>query len=131
MKNYNLDYFLSKNYSFVLIKNNKITRRSKSQGLKPLVFCLRKYKKEMRGAMVYDKVIGLAAAMLLEYGNVAEVWTPIISRAAKKYLQGKKVKIIFKKEVENILNNNREGLCLMEKLVQKEGMRGLRKFWGI
>src|SRR3989339_1988460 len=106
MKNYNIDYFLSKNYSFVLIKNNKITRRSKSQGLKPLVFCLKKYKKEMRGGIVYDKIVGLAVAMLLGYGKATEAWTPIISKNARKYLLKNKIKLTHKKEVKNIMNKN-------------------------
>lgn len=130
MKNYNLDYFLSKNYSFVLIKNNKLIYKSKSQGLKPLVFCLKKRKKEMKEAIVYDKVIGLAAAMLLKWGGVAEIWTPIISYNAKKYLRGKKIRIIFKKEIKNIFNKDRSDLCGMEKLAAKEGSVGLKKFFG-
>jgi hypothetical protein len=129
MPKYNLHYFLKKEFSFVLIKNNKIICKSKSQGLKPLVFCFKKRKKEMRGAIVYDKVIGLAAAMLLEYSNVTEVWTPIISRAAKKYLCQKKVKLIYKKEVKDILNKEKNNLCGMEKLAANEGLAGLRSFF--
>lgn len=127
--NYNLDYCLSKNYSFVLIKNNKIIFKSKNQGLKPLVFCLKKHEKEIRGAIVYDKVIGLAAAMLLKWGGVAEIWTPLMSSNAKKYLRGKKVRIIFKKEVKNIFNKDRSDLCGMEKLAENKGIAGLRKFF--
>ena len=131
MKKYNLYYFLKKEFSFVLIKNNKIIYKSKSQGLKPLVFCLKKHRKKMKEAIVYDKVIGLAAAMLLEYGNVTEVWTPIISKEARQYLIRDEIKIIHNKEVKNIMNKNKSDLCEMEKLAQKEGLKGLRKFWGI
>lgn len=129
MKNYNLDYFLLKNYSFALIKNNKLIYKSKSQGLKPLVFCLKKYRKQMRDAIIYDKIIGLAAAKLLVHGKVAEVWTPIISCNAKKYLRSKKIKLIYKKEVKNIMNKEKSDLCGMEKLATSKGIAGLRKFF--
>jgi len=131
MKKYNLYYFLKKEFSFVLIKSNKIIYRSKNQGLKPLVFCLKKHREKMKEAIVYDKVIGLAAAMLLEYGHVTEIWTPIISCSAKKYLRDKKVKVVFKKEVKNILNKNGDGLCLMEKLAKEKGAEGIREFWKV
>lgn len=129
MQNYNLEYFFEKEFSFVLIKNNETIYRSKSQGLKPLVFCLKKYRKEMREAAVYDKVIGLAAAMLLASVKVKEIQTLMISQSAKKYLAKNKIKIIYKKEVKNIMNKNKTDLCGMEKLAIEKGLRSLREFW--
>jgi hypothetical protein len=131
MKNYNLEYFLSKKYSFVLIKNNKIFYQSKSRGLKPLVFCLRKHKKEMRGAIVYDKIGGLAAATLLASAKVKKIQTLIISQRAKKYLVKNRIEVIYEKEVKNIMNENKTDLCGMEKLAAEKGLRGLREFWKI
>jgi hypothetical protein len=131
MENYNLEYFLKKEFSFVLVKKDKILYKSKNQGLKPLVFCLRKHKKEMRGAIVFDKAVGLAAAMILARGKVKEIWTPLVSRPAKNYLQKHKIKIIYKKSVENIINKNGDGLCKMEKLAKEKGLNGLREFWKI
>lgn len=125
MPEYKLDYFFKKSWSFVLIRGDKIIYKSKSQGLAPLVFCLKKYRKQMRGAIIYDKIIGLAAAKLLVYGNVAEVLTPTISRDAKKYLQKNKVKLIFKKEVKNILNRDGNDLCPMERISRGKGIKEL------
>jgi hypothetical protein len=141
MKKHYIDYFLTKDWSFVLIKDGKVVYselnaryigrsaryKSKSQGLKPLVFCLRKYKKEMKNAVVYDKIVGLAAAMLLAYGKVKEVWTPIISKDARKYLEKHRIKIIYKKEVKNILNKDGTDICPMEKIAEKAGLRELSK----
>jgi len=125
MQNYNLNYFIGKNWSFVLIKNNKMIYKSKSQGLKPLVFCLKNYKKEMQGAVVYDKIIGRAAAMLLVYGKIKEVWMPIISEGGLEYLQKNKIKIIYQDKVKNILNIKGDDLCPMEKMSNGKGLAGL------
>jgi len=50
---YNLEYFFEKSWSFVLMKNGKIVFKSKAQHLKPLIFCIKRHKKEMRG---YDHI---------------------------------------------------------------------------
>jgi len=114
-----LDYFLEKSWSFVLIKNGKIIFKSKAKHLKPLIFCVKKYKKEMRGAVVFDKIIGRAAAILLAYAKVKEVWTPTVSRSGKAYLIKNKVKIGYIRLVSCIMNRKGNDLCPMEKLSQK------------
>ncbi|MDD5489828.1 MAG: DUF1893 domain-containing protein [Candidatus Moranbacteria bacterium] len=116
---YNLEYFFRKDWSFVLIKNGKIVFKSKAERLKPLILCIKKHKKEMRGAIVFDKIIGRAAAVLLISAKVKEVWTPTISRSGKAYLVKNKVKIGYKNLVECIMNRNGDDLCPMEKMSQK------------
>lgn len=122
-KTYSLDYFSGKNWSFVLLKDGEILYKSKADRLKPLIFCIKKHKKEMRGAIVFDKIVGRAAATLLAYAKVKEIWTPIISQDAKKYLKKSKIKIEFKKEVKNIMNQKRDDFCPMEKLSRKMGIK--------
>lgn len=122
-KAYSLDYFSEKNWSFVLIKNGKILYKSKADRLRPLILCIKKHKKEMRGAVVFDKIVGRAAALLLAYAKVKEVWTPTISQDAMKYLKKSKIKIEFKKEVKNIMNQKGDDLCPMEKLSRKMGKK--------
>jgi len=116
---YSLDYFLEKNWSFILIKNGRIVYKSKLQGLKPLIFCVKKYKKEMRGAIVFDKVVGRAAAVLLAYARVKEVWTPTISQSGKACLAENKMKIIYKNLASCITNRKGGDTCPMEKMSLK------------
>jgi hypothetical protein len=75
----------------------------------------------MYGAIAFDKIVGRAAAMLLAHAKVKEVWTPIVSQGAKKYLKKNKIKVEFKKEVRNIMNRKGNDLCPMEKLSRKMG----------
>jgi hypothetical protein len=129
-KTYNLEYFAEGKWSFVLISGNKIVFRSKSDRLKPLIACIKKHRKEMRGGIVFDKVIGRSAAMLLSYAKVKEVWTPVISRGGKIFLRRSKIKAVFKREVENIMNQKGDDLCPMEKLSKKLGKKIVERLLG-
>ncbi|MFA5926418.1 MAG: DUF1893 domain-containing protein [Parcubacteria group bacterium] len=120
-KAYNLDYFSGKSWSFVLIKKGKIVYRSKADRLKPLIDCIRKFKKEMRGAKVFDKVIGRAAAILFSYAKVGEVWTPVISQGGKRILRKNNIRVDYKREVDNIRNQKGDDLCPMEKMSLEKG----------
>jgi hypothetical protein len=116
---YNLNYFAGKSWSFALIKGGKIIFRSKADRLKPLIECIKKHKREMRGGAVYDKIVGRAAAILLAHAKVKEVWTPVLSEAGKRHLLEKKVKLDYLEEVESILNREENNICPMEKLSRK------------
>ena len=122
-KTYNLEYFSGGKWSFVLISGHEIIFRSKSDRLKPLIACIKKRKKEMREGIVFDKVVGRAAAILLSHARVKEVWTPVISRGGRMILQKNKIKASFGKEVENIMNQKGDDLCPMEKLSEKIGKK--------
>lgn len=85
----------------------------------------------MRGAIAFDKIVGRAAAMLLTYAKVKEIWTLTISQDAKKYLKKSKIKIEFKKEVKNIMNQKGDDFCPMEKLSRKMGSNFARHILGL
>jgi len=119
LEKHNLDYFAARPWSFVLIKNDKIIYKSKLRGLKPLILCIKKNKTEMQGAIVYDKIIGKAAAILLACAKVKEVWTSAISFSAKQYLARKGVKIAYIKLIKYIKDRRSDGICPMEEISQK------------
>lgn len=120
-KTYSLEYFAAKKWSFVFIKNGKIVFRSKADRLKPLIECIGRYKEEMRGGVVFDKIVGRAAAFLLTHAKVSEVWTPVIGRGGRKILENNKIKVKFGRETENIMNQKGDDLCPMEKMSLKKG----------
>ncbi len=80
---------------------------------------MKKYKREMRGAIVFDKVVGRAAAILLAHAKAAEVWAPTISRSGKNYLIKKRVKVSYKKLAGCIMNQKGSAPCPMEKMSSK------------
>ncbi len=95
-------------FSLVLIKNKKVIYSSKESGLKPLVECVNKFK--LKNCVLYDKVVGLAAARLIVYSKmISNVITPVCSKQAKELLTKNKIKI----EAEQIVDNID---CPMEKM---------------
>lgn len=81
-----------------------------------MLFCLKKFKAQMRGAMIFDKIIGRAAALLLSYSGAKKILTPVITRNALAILQRGGAEIKYDKIVKNILNLAGDDLCPMEKL---------------
>ena len=118
---YNLDCFSGSYWSFVIIKQNRIIYKSKLAGLKPLIYCIKKYQTEMRDSIVYDKIIGKAAAILIASAGVREVWTPTISKAGRAYLSKNNVKIAYKDIVNCIRNRSGNDICPMEKIAGRLG----------
>ena len=104
------------NHSFILFINGKIIYKSEASGLRSLIFCLKKYRRKMQGAIVFDRVVGRAAALLLSYGGVKKIITPVISREAIKILERGGAEVEYGKTVKNIMNRAGTDLCPMEKL---------------
>jgi hypothetical protein len=99
-------------YSLALVDENKITFFSEGHGLKPLWACLEKYRQVKGKFILFDKVMGLAAAKLVSYsGIISALKTLLISQSAKKYLKENHIKIEAKTTVANILIKDRRSIC--------------------
>jgi hypothetical protein len=129
-KEYNLEHFSKLTWSLVVIKNGKIIYKSKMRRLKPLIFCIKKFGKVLRGAVVFDRNVGQASAMLLNFAKVKEIWTPTVSVAGKKFLEKNKIKLEYFKIVKSI--NREDGqMCPMEKMSEDLGEKAfLQKMLG-
>ncbi len=106
---------LSKNLSLIVKKDSKIIFQSSGEMLHDLLRCIKTHKKEIKNALVVDKVVGLAAARLLVFARVKEVYAFIASEPAIKYLQKRNIAIHAKRIVKNILNRDKTGICPMER----------------
>lgn len=82
----------------------------------------------MRGATIFDKVVGRAAALLLIHGGVKKVLTPTISRWALAVLKHGGAKAEYDKVVKNILNRAGDDLCPMEKMSQDKTVIEFARF---
>ncbi len=66
-------------YSLALIQGDKIIYSSQSNGLKPLWDCLEKYRQAKGKFILFDKVMGLAAAKLIVYSKIiSEIQTLLV-----------------------------------------------------
>jgi len=99
-------------YSLALVDENKIIFFSEGHGLKPLWDCLENYRQTKDSFILYDKVIGLAAAKLVCYsGIISEIQTLLVSQPAKKFLEDSSISIKAKNTVDNILTKDRQSIC--------------------
>jgi Domain of unknown function (DUF1893). len=99
-------------YSLALVQGDKIIYSSDGLGLKPLWDCLEKYRQSKDKFILFDKVIGLAAARLVVYsGIITAIHTRLISQPAKQLLQENKIKIEADEVVVNILRKDKSAVC--------------------
>ena len=110
------DILLKENHTIVIYKSDASVVVSDDRGVAPLMKLLNEDKEQLRDSMIADKVIGKAAALLMVYGKVKEVFTPIISVPAIEVFKNHNVKITYDKIVERIINRKGDGLCPMETL---------------
>ncbi len=110
------EILLNDNHTIVIYKNYASVFVSDDRGVAPLMKLLKEDKSQLIDSIVVDKVIGKAAALLMVYGEVKEVYTPTISSPAVQMFKNHNVKVTFDKEVERIINRKGDGLCPMETL---------------
>lgn len=109
---------LENNYSFVLIKDGKIIKKSFKRGVIPFMEMIRDNQGLMKGAVIADKVIGKAAALLAFDNQIKAVYAEVVSDKAKDLLQSHKIKCKYNKCVPYIKNRDNSDKCPMEKLTK-------------
>jgi len=110
---------LEKNkYTFVLMMDGKTIKTSHKKGIIPFMEMIRDNRELMRGAVIADKVIGKAAALLAVGYKVQQIYTEILSQQAKEVLDQYSVFYQYEKYVDYIQNRSKSGQCPMEKLTK-------------
>lgn len=117
-------------YTFAAVKNGEL-RTSQKRGIAPIIELIDAEPEFLNGASVADKVIGKAAAMLLNAYGVKNIRTPLASEKAVEYLKGKSMIFEYESTAEYIINRDGTDMCPMEKTVlnindEKEAERLLR-----
>lgn len=98
-----------------VIQQDGMIYRETANGIRPILHQLK--ENHLAQAIVADKVIGKAAAMLFVYGKVSEIHTQLISEHARQYLQQKHIPFTFETCVPYIINRTKDGMCPMEATV--------------
>lgn len=117
---YNLQKFKKSDWDLIVYKNKKIIFRSKDSGIKPLIKYVKKFDRKYKNLVVYDKIVGRAAALLLAYTNSSKVYTPIISHSGILVLKKYKIDFEAKKKVKYIMNYGSKDICKWEKLAKNK-----------
>lgn len=100
----------------VLSKGDQVLT-SNLKGVRPWIKWLRECPEVLEGALVVDKVVGKAAAMLMIVAKIKKLYTPMMSESALSYLNHQNIEFTYDTTVPYIVNNEKNGLCPMEQTV--------------
>ena len=104
-------------YALALSIDNQIIFESTQSRLAPLVECIRKFRGTIHGCVLYDKVVGMAAARLIIYsGFISSVHAGTCSRPALQILSQFGIGVNYDLLVDVILDKTGSGPCPMETL---------------
>lgn len=101
----------------IVVQKQERQYTSKKHGIAPILDLLNENAKMLQDAIVADKVIGKAAALLLIYGKVKYIHADIISELAIEVLNEYKVSYTFDQKVPYIINRTKTDMCPMERCV--------------
>lgn len=123
-------------YSLALLKDGQIVYCAGGGGLRPLWDALEKFQGRS-GLILHDKVIGLAAAMLIvRSGIVAEIHTKVASRPAVAFLEKNGIVLHAAELSANILTRDQSAVCPGEIIAlgcpdADEFIKSIREFLGL
>ena len=87
---------------------------SEKKGIAPMMALLSEDEDRLQGAVVADRVIGRAAALLMQKAGVTMVYGEVVSSHAIKAFAAAGVPFSYGKEVEYIINRTGTGMCPMD-----------------
>jgi len=110
------DVMAQQKLTLCVVNAGQIVFTSKDKGIVPLYKAITDRPAVFCAAVVADKVIGKAAAMILVGLGVGEVDTEVISKPAEAVLANAGVAVHYRQLVERIENRTGTGLCPAESL---------------
>ena len=118
--------------SCVLIKDGKVINKADGRGVRPLIQYYDNNPDMMKGALVVDRIIGRAAAMILVAGGAGSVYGLTMSRSGMEYLCAHGISCSCGRCIDIISNREGNGICPLERTVMDiedpvEGIAALRK----
>jgi len=108
------EILLNNEFTCVVV-DDKEMRTSTFSGIKPLLQFLEVSENAFEGASIADRCIGRAAAFLMIYGGVKEIYTKMISDHALVLLEEHNVPVDYDVKVPYIINRTQDDMCPMEK----------------
>ena len=101
--------------SLVIVKNQKNIFESCSSGINGLLQAIEKLSTKLDGSSVADKIVGRAAALLIIYSRIKEVYAVMLSREGLKVLKENDISIEYDRLVPKVLVRTSMSICPFEK----------------
>jgi len=110
------DEFLTSDNTLRVYENSKLIFASDKDRLLPLVEYIDKFASNHRDVVIFDKIMGRAAALLCIKADCREVYSPLGSQLAIELLEQYGIGHHLSRIVPCIQKPNQEGMCPMELL---------------
>lgn len=101
----------------VVLRRDGVPVPGHGRGVRPLLQFLEHDPDTLAGALLVDKIVGKAAAMLAVLGGVRQVVGLTVSTAGRDYLAGHGVLCTAVQTVDYVTNRTGDGLCPLEQSV--------------
>jgi hypothetical protein len=103
-------------WNLVIAKGGQVLFSSRERGVAPFFQAVQSMGKSLHNAVVADRIVGLAIAMLCLHARIASVYAGIASQGALDMLKRKGVTVSSQNAVPYISNYDGTDLCPFEKL---------------
>jgi hypothetical protein len=113
--------FISSDDTLRIYRDKKLVFSSKKERLLPLMEYIASHETRQEKIILYDKVMGNAAALLAVVANAGEVYSPLGSEIGVNTLFSYDIKYHIDRIVPYIVPDDGRGMCPMEKLSIDKG----------
>ena len=113
--------FVSSDDTLRVYEGDKLVFSSQKDRLLPLMEYLGRFAAAHNEVVIFDKIIGNAAALLAVKAQCREIFSPLGSELAVQTLGKYGITYHFTRTVPNIQRADGEGMCPMEKLSLGKG----------
>lgn len=103
------------NLTLAIVKNGEVLYETKSNRISGFLNAIENLGSKLEGASLADRVAGKAIALLCVYVKIKEVYATVLSRKAQAVLKQYKINCHWQELVENVLDQNKIGICPFEK----------------
>jgi len=105
-------------WNLVIVKGGQVLFNSRERGVAPFFQAVKGMGASLHNAVVADRIVGSAVAMLCLHARITSVYAGIASQGALDMLKGQGVIISNKSTVPYISNYDGTDLCPFEKLAR-------------
>ncbi|HKL12726.1 MAG TPA: DUF1893 domain-containing protein [Halanaerobiales bacterium] len=120
-------------YSLIIVKEKEVKYKSKEESVGSIVSLLEEQPDLLENAVVADKIIGRAVAMVCDYASVKFCYGQIVSEGAIDIFNKNHLSFKASQKVKAIKNRDNTDLCPIEKLTlnidnSAEGIKKIKEF---
>jgi hypothetical protein len=108
--------FVNSGDTFRAYYKGKLIFKSKKDRLVPLLEYIDTFVPQVQRVVIFDRIVGNAAALLLKKAFCLEIYSPLGSEIAARTLSEQDIKYHFSRTVPYIVNKAGDDFCPMEKL---------------